>query len=84
MLNIVVENYVGIGLPLKVEAKEEKLLKSDKEDSIDGRQSPRTGNLEDNHNKEGLLTVFAKHEGSEDCVEFLGGIPSEMIGCAMS
>ena len=58
---------------------EEQLLDVVTEDFADDGQSLRIVNLEDNQDNEQLLMVVAESEDSEDCVEFVEEIPSEML-----
>ena len=75
LLNTVVEDSVNIGQLWKAEAKEEQLLSV----VVGDHQLPKDINIEDNQDKEDWWTINVKKENNEDCAEFLGEIPSEMV-----
>jgi hypothetical protein len=79
LLNVVVKDFAGNGQSLKVDAKEEHKLNGNIEYFVEDGQSLWTVNLEDNQDQESWLIVDAEEEDNEDCIEYMGEIPKEMV-----
>jgi hypothetical protein len=79
LLNFVVKYFASNGQSLKADAKEENKLKGNIEYFVEDGQSLWIVNLEDSQDKESWLIVDVEEEDNEDCIEYMGEIPKEMV-----